>query len=439
MTPAHRPRTDRSAEEPLDCSADGPVGPPEGRHENAPTDGLPAEDEDVTRSSFLRGGVLALGAGSIGAVGLAASFAAPPADARPRDRERPARGGSTGVDPNPDYQRPRITRLATLTGPERTTRFRMDATDLGAPAVTPDGRILMIFGDTFEEPKVGGGWWRSPVGLYADPDRPLEKGVEWTSAVGGRTAEQLVEYEHDSDPVSTILPGDVLTIGDTMYLWMMVNHGFGTVGSTEIWTSTDSGESWERTAEMFPGDHLEGRCQQCTWALHPTDGHVYLLTTGFQRDKEAILQRVPAESILDPEAYETWGTTGEGEERTGSWGAEPTAAVDGQVGEMCLRIVEDSWVLTWFNSGLYRVDVLISDSPVGLTESPFGETLLWGCNWDQEDDERVAQLYGPYVLPGSTLDDLHLACSQWRTGPDWPYHVEQFRVEGLGTGMQSLA
>src|SRR5699024_444136 len=176
--------------------------------------------------------------------------------------------------------RPRITRLATLTGPDITTRFRMDATDLGAPAVTPDGRILLIFGDTFEGPKVGSGWWRSPVGLFADPERKLKHGLAWTSAVGGEPAVQLVEYVHDSYPVSTILPGDVLTIGDSMYLWMMVNHGFGTVASTEIWTSTDSGETWERTAEMFAGDHLDGLSQQCTWALNPADDHVYLLTTG---------------------------------------------------------------------------------------------------------------------------------------------------------------
>ena len=30
---------------------------------------------------------------------------------------------------------------------------------------------------------------------------------------------------------------------------------------------------------------------------------------------------------------------------------------------------------------------------------------------------------------------MHLVCSQWRTGPDWPYHVEQFRIEDpLGRG-----
>ena len=387
-------------------------------------DCAPDDDTALSRTGFLRGGAAALAAGTVMTAGAASA------------RPAPGKGGHEarrGVDPNPDYRRPRVTRLRTVTGPGITTRFRMDATDLGAPAVTPDGRILVVFGDTFEEAAVGGAWWRAPVGLYANPRRRLETGLSWTSAVGGETAEELVEYPHDSDPVSTILPGDVLTAGGTMYVWVMVNHGFGNVASTEIWTSNDSGESWERTAEMFPGDHLDGLAQQCTWALHPSDGHVYLLTTGFQRDKEAILQRVPQEKILDTAAYETYGATGEGEEQRWDWGLPPTPVLGGQVGEMCLRIVEDRWVLTWFNAGLYRVDVLLAGSPEEIRSPAFSETLLWGGNWGQEDDERVAQLYGPYVLPGSTLEDLHLLCSQWNTAEGWPYHVQQYRVEGLRT------
>ena len=385
----------------------------------------------MSRSGFLRGTAAVLGAGA-----TAGTSGCRPGDgdgdtARSADAEEPESPSFT------DDGCERVTRMPAVTGPDVTTRFRMEATDLGAPAITPDGRILFVFGDTFEQAVVGGGFWRSPVGLYADPDRPLDDGIRWTGAVGGETAEQLVQYEHDEDPVSTILPGDVLTIDDTMYLWAMVNHGFGNVASTEIWTSTDSGQTWDRTAEMFPGDHLDGHCQQCTWALHPDDGHVYLLTTGFQRDKEAILQRVPAESILDPDAYQTYGATGEGEDQQWAWGNPPTPVLAGEVGEMCLRIVDEKWVLTWFNAGLYRVDALVADSPTDIGQHPFSETLLWGCNWGQEDDERVAQLYGPYVLPGSTLDDLHLLCSQWNTEEGWPYHVQQYRVQGLREGMRS--
>jgi len=95
-------------------------------------------------------------------------------------------------------------------------------------------------------------------------------------------------------------------------------------------------------------------------------------------------------------------------------------------------------VLTWFNAGLYRVDVIVADSSEEIRTPAYAETLLFGGNWGQEDDERVAQLYGPFVLPGSTLEDLHLLCSQWNTGAGWLYHVQQYRIQGLGTAMRSI-
>jgi hypothetical protein len=68
-----------------------------------------------------------------------------------------AAAGRTGV------QAVLTNKVTDLTGPGHTGRFRMQATDLGIPVRTPDGRLLFMFGDTFENPVVGGGWWRSPV------------------------------------------------------------------------------------------------------------------------------------------------------------------------------------------------------------------------------------------------------------------------------------
>ncbi len=109
----------------------------------------------------------------------------------------------------------------------------MEATDLGVPVRTPDGRLLFVFGDTFEEARVGGGWWRSPVALYGRFDGP-GRPVVWTGAVGGRHAKQLWPYDHDNPDYSTVLPSDVITLGDTMYLHVMVNKGLGNVVRTEI-------------------------------------------------------------------------------------------------------------------------------------------------------------------------------------------------------------
>src|SRR5690606_28533785 len=84
-----------------------------------------------------------------------------------------------------------------LTGPGITTRFSMDATDLGIPIRTRDG-TLFIFGDTFKEARVGGGDWRSPVGLFSTTTN-LNAGVTWVRAAGPNPnyASQLLPYVHN--------------------------------------------------------------------------------------------------------------------------------------------------------------------------------------------------------------------------------------------------
>src|SRR5690625_1553998 len=143
---------------------------PQNSHQPDETE-RPEGEPDDSRSKFLRGGALARGAGTLGA---AATATGAPAEAHP------GKGVGPGPDPNPEYRRPQITRLKTVTGPGITTRFRMDATDLGAPAVTPDGRILVIFGDTFEEAAVGSSWWRDRMSTLADPQRNMKHGAECT-------------------------------------------------------------------------------------------------------------------------------------------------------------------------------------------------------------------------------------------------------------------
>ncbi|WP_086562855.1 DUF4185 domain-containing protein [Streptomyces africanus] len=320
----------------------------------------------------------------------------------------------------------RVSKVADLTGPQLTTRFRMEATDLGVPARTPDGRLLFVFGDTFEEARVGGGWWRSPVALYGRFDGP-GRPVVWTGAVGGRHARQLWPYDHDNPEYSTVLPSDVITLGDSMYLHTMVNKGLGNVVRTEIWRSDDSGASWVPTGAVFPPDLHGGLFQLLTWALGD-DGHVYVLSTGFQRNKPVILHRVRPDRLTEPGAFEPWGR---GPDSHWAWGNPPSPVLDGTFGELCLRLLDGRWVLTWFNQGDYRIEGLVADHPTADLRAAHRRTLLWGTSWGNEDDTHVAQLYGGYVIPGSTLDDLHLSVSQWNTQAGWPYRVMQFRVRGL--------
>lgn len=152
-----------------------------------------------------------------------------------------------------------------------------------------------------------------------------------------------------------------------------------------------------------------------------------MYSTGFQRDKPIILHRVPSGSITDLNAYDPWGYAN----GVWAWGNPPTPILDGSFGEMCLRPMEGKWVLTWFDAGDYRIDGIIMDYPTSDLYTAYRQTLIWGGQWGQEDNSHVAQLYGGYIIPGSTLSNLHLSVSQWNTDVGWPYHVMQFQIQGF--------
>ena len=326
------------------------------------------------------------------------------------------------------------TKVADLTGPGRTDRFGMGGTDLGAAALAPDGRIAAVFGDTFERAGVGGPGWRSPVVLFADPGS-VATGLVWTGSAGpGDYAHQVVDYVHGGlrgwRRVSTVLPTDVITLGDEMYLHVMACKGLGNVRRTELHRSTDSGRTWEPTATTWPGGHHGGLFQMITWEAGD-DGWVYAYSTSFQRSHGLLLHRVPAGRVTDPTAWEGWGWDG----TDWGWGRPPTIVLSGAYGELSLRRVPGPggpvWALVVFDAGNYRMDVRLLGHPTDDLYRAPTTTLLDGCGWHDEDhdaDGRVAQLYGGYVVPGSTLADLHVVVSQWNTGTGWPYRAMQFRA-----------
>jgi hypothetical protein len=320
-----------------------------------------------------------------------------------------------------------VRKLKDLTGPGITDHFGVGGTDLGVTATAPDGRLVSVFGDTFERAGVGGPGWRSPVVLFGDP-ATARTGIEWTHSLGPKPyAEQALPYHHDTAihgrHVSTVIPTDLITVGGDMFLHVMVCEGIGNVHWTEVHHSADNGETWGHSGATWPGDFHGGLFQMLTWALGD-DGFVYAFSTGFQRDKPLLLHRVPADRLLDPAAWQGWGFR----DGTWAWGNPPTPVLEGAYGELCLRPVDGRWLLSFFDAGNYRIDVLSLATPTdNLYEAARG-TALHGASWRKEDHAggHVAQLYGGYIVPGSTLDDLHLVVSQWHTKKNWPYKAMQF-------------
>ena len=192
-------------------------------------------------------------------------------------------------------------KVADLTGPRLTERWGVTCTDLGASVVAPNGKLVSVFGDTFSGHKVGHGDWRSPVILIGTGDADHEIVYECAGGPDPDYARQLWHYVHDDagtgwrrGGISTVIPSDLLRVDDSLYLHAIVNRGFGNVIWTEIWKSDDSGVSWTHMGEdaKFPADLHDGHAQCWSWDYDPDDGWVYVVSTGFQRDKGIILRRV---------------------------------------------------------------------------------------------------------------------------------------------------
>jgi Domain of unknown function (DUF4185) len=335
-----------------------------------------------------------------------------------------------------------VGKVKDITGPGITDRFGVTCADLGASVQAADGALVSVFGDTFSGNRVGAGEWRSPVILIGTGDATHEIVYRRAGGSDPRYARQLWHYRHSNTgagllrrSISTVIPSDLLRAGDDLYLHAIINRGFGNVVWTEIWRSSDDGMSWRHlgSSAKFPAALHHGHAQCWSWDFDPDDGWVYVVSTGFQRDKGVILRRVRPEHIGDRSRYVGWGREPGG---ALAWGNEPTPITPpGETwGELSLRrLGSGSWALGGFASSSYALGYRTLASPTAdLHQTPLQQPVL-GCGWDAEDHAgcRVAQLYGGYVLPGSRLGvegGVGLAVSQWNTAQGWPYRVMQFRV-----------
>ncbi len=332
-------------------------------------------------------------------------------------------------------------KLADVTGPDITERWGVTATDLGASILAPNGRLVSVFGDTFSGRRVGLGDWRSPVVLIGSGDANNEIVYEYAGGPDPDYARQLWPYVHDDAStgwtrggISTVIPSDLLRVDDALYLHAIVNHGFGTVMWTEIWKSDDSGVSWTHMGEAakFPCDLHGGYAQLWSWDYDPDTQWVYVVSTGFQRDKGIILRRVRPEYIGDRSKYWGWSYSGG---RWG-WGTETTQITPASEtwGELTFRRQQNgTWILGGFLSSKYCLGYRVVDSPVANMHTTRVQMPIVGTTWADEDHRecKVAQLYGGYVLPGSRFDVLGgfgLVVSQWKTSSGWPYRAMQFKA-----------
>ena len=103
---------------------------------------------------------------------------------------------------------------------------------------------------------------------------------------------------------------------------------------------------------------------------------------------------------------------------------------------MSIRQIDGKTVLSYFNASNGNMEVRVADDPTALGAAPV-TTVVFASEWpDPAEDlpppevNRLAQPYGGYISPGSTLDEVRVFISQWNTAAARPVAVPRHPVRG---------
>jgi Domain of unknown function (DUF4185) len=329
-----------------------------------------------------------------------------------------------------------VLRIGPTAGTGTPTRdYGIGATDLCEFVEFPTG-ILQVCGDSFAGQGVGFGGWYSPIALHVETDSIDDPtGVRY-DGVSGVDKPLLGE---PSPPGMSQLPAGVVQINRENY--MMVTTVRNLVPQSSRLVKADPArDSWPTLPDSQRDAGFEGgRQSQISGYYDPIPapdsptGWVYIVANNFDRSGPVVLYRATRERFADRASWQGWSSvTGP----DGGWGKPPTPLWPDMIGEMSIRQIDGETVLSYFNASTGNMEVRVADNPTQLGTAAV-TTVVLASEWPDPvehlpppNDNRLAQPYGGYISPGSTLDELRVFISQWNTDPRAraPYRVIQFAV-----------
>jgi hypothetical protein len=327
-----------------------------------------------------------------------------------------------------------VLRLGPTAGTGTPTQdYGVGATDLCEFLEFPT-ELLQVCGDSFAGQGVGFGGWYSPVALHVDTasvDDP--DGVRYTG-VTGITRPLLADPAPSGD---SQLPAGVVQINRRNYLMVTTTNNLKPQYS-QLVTAEPAHAGWQTvTGSRRDAAYQGGSQTQISGYYDPIPapdsptGWVYIVANSFTRSQPVVLYRATPQSFTDRSRWQGWAAG-----PNGGWNKAPTPLWPDQVGEMCVRQIEGKAVLSYFNASNGNMEVRVADDPTSLGSAPV-TTVVQHDEWPDPaeslpppNDNRLAQPYGGYISPGSTLDELRIFVSQWdtRARVSAPYRVIQFAV-----------
>ena len=316
-----------------------------------------------------------------------------------------------------------------------TSDYGIGATDLCEFMEFPSG-VLQVCGDSFAGQGVAFGQHFSPIALHVDLDSVDDPtGVRYYGVTG--TDKPLLA--DPTPPGSSQLPAGIVQVNRENYMLVTTTRDLVPATSRLVKATPYQGNWATVPGSQRPANFAGGRQSQISGYYDPIttsdspSGWVYVVANDFDRSGSVDLYRATPQSFTDRSSWQAWSGGG-------TWGKSPVALWGGRVGEMSIRQVDGKTVLSYFNASTGNMEVRVADDPTGLGTAPVTTVVLAGA-WPDEaddlpspDDNRLAQPYGGYLSPGSTLDELRVFVSQWNTLPqadNAPYRVIQYAVNPL--------
>jgi Domain of unknown function (DUF4185) len=334
-----------------------------------------------------------------------------------------------------------VIRIGPTAGTGTPTRdYGIGATDLCVFMEFPT-EVVQVCGDSFGGQGVGFGGYYSPIALRVDTSSVDDPdGVRYTGVTG--VTEPLL-----ADPTpsgASQLPAGVVQINRQNYMLVTTTKELVPQNSRLVKAEPTHGFWQTCPGSVREADYADGQQSQISGYYDPIPtaesqtGWAYIVADNFDRSQPVVLYRVAPENFGDRSRWQGWASGPDG-----GWNKSPTPLWGDLIGEMSFKQIDGKAVLSYFNSSTGNMEVRVADDPTSLGAAPV-TTVVQHDEWPEPAeslpppyDNRLAQPYGGYISPGSTLDELRVFVSQWHNSDPRaraPYRVLQFAVNPYKPG-----
>lgn len=224
-----------------------------------------------------------------------------------------------------------------ITGPDSlnedlTSAHGVGGTDLGIPFELPDGRMMLLYGDTFSGQNMQGIWHSNFMAITSDTD--LSDGLTFDELIHNEDNNQVIPFaegKHQADSQTdknvevTKIPTGGISIGNDVYIFYMSIRYWGVGGSWLVTynqcvkATDDTYKTWEPVESLKWTDDELYYAGQIYPFYNPKDNeHIYFTSIPGGRNDGAVMFRVDKEDFENRDEYEyltgnnTWTKGDEG-------------------------------------------------------------------------------------------------------------------------------